>query len=504
MSQIRYRANLSAKSFPFLSENWGQSIIIPAQDQVYNPRITSPEDADKDIGIPQIFYCHNVLPYAQGFQSIGYQSILPPNSPEVGNFSIIHFLRDDQDNKAYLGITKTGGFFINNGVNWTYKTNYGTGQVTLAYVSGITYIWIDGYGCVKYDFTTGLFVGVTLTGLSIPDIHGIAPSFGYLIAWSIASVAWSSTIDPTDFTPSLTTGAGSGSIEGAKGAITFCLPHTLGFMVYTTSNVVVAIYSGNARYPFNFREIVSSGGCASAELVSYDANTGNHYAYTTSGLQLISTNVGQTIFPEVTDFISGQLFEDFDESTYTFTSTPLSQALAKKITVVSDRYLIISYGITALTHALVYDLTQKRWGKLKVDHVDAFEFQLTNPGVFEIPKQSIAFLKNTGEVVIITFAITNSSGNGIVFLGKYQYVRSRLMELQEVWMENVHGANFTCRLYSALDGKNAIWNDPDLMTSAGLLRQMYFRKAAMNHSLLFKGSFNLSSLELVFNIHGKR
>lgn len=503
MTQVRYRGNLSAKTFPFLSENWGQSIMVPGPDNTFNVRVSSGEDQDRDAGIPQLYYCHNVLPYAQGFQSIGYIQIVDAVSPAVTTFTFQILLRDADDNKTYLGITSDGKFYIGTGSNWILKATYGPGLVTFAYVSGITYIWIQGVGCKKYDFATAAFVNVTLTGLTVADIVGIAPSFGYLIAWTISEVAWSSTIDPTDFTPSLLTGAGGGGVEGAKGAITFCLPHILGFMVYTAANIVVAVYSGNARYPFNFRELPNSGGCASQELVSYDANTGNHYVYTTSGMQLISTNAGQTVFPELTDFISGQLFEDFDEDTLEFDSIALNITMQKKLTVVSDRYFIMSYGIRELTHALVYDLTQKRWGKLKITHVDCFEYQVTNVGVFEIPKQSIAFLQKDGTIKVATFSTTNGLGEGVAILGKYQYVRSRLMEMQEVWIENVHGEDFAIKLYSALDGKNAVWIEPSLVRHEGLLARAYFRQVALNHSVLVSGSFNLSSLELTFNIHGK-
>lgn len=78
------------------------------------------------------------------------------------------------------------------------------------------------------------------------------------------AIAWSSLIDPTDFTPSLVTGAGGGAVQGAKGDIVCCVSHTIGLVIYTNQNAVAAPTSGNARYPFNFRELVASGGIASS------------------------------------------------------------------------------------------------------------------------------------------------------------------------------------------------------------------------------------------------
>lgn len=504
MTQIVYGANLSAKSFPFLSENWGKTVIVRGPDNVFNAQVAARDDSDKDVGIPQFYYCHNVMPTAEGLQSVGYS---PITNPVIGKTFISQtLLRDASDNKVYMGITSAGEVYLSSGLSWIYKTTFtGTYQnITTAYVSGVTYIWIPGVGCKIYDFTSATFVDVTLTGLDIPTTLGICPSYGYLIAWSKDSIAWSSTIDPTDFTPSLTTGAGGGAVEGIRGAITFCLPHTLGFIIYTTSNTVAALFSGNTRFPFNFREIVNSGGVGSQEVVSWDSNTGNHYAYTTSGLQLISTSASQTIYPEVTDFISGLRFEDFDETTLTFTEVNLTSTLQKKLTVVADRYLVISYGISFLTHAVVYDIPQKRWGKLKIPHIDCFEFQLSNPGVFEIPKQSLAFMGSDGSIKVVDFRPDNTSAAGVVILGKFQYVRSRTLQLDAIDVENIYNTNFSCKVYSTLDGKIGTWSTPYNDSIAGSLNKKYLTDVVgLNHSILFYGCFKLDSLVLTFNIHGK-
>jgi hypothetical protein len=504
MTQIVYGANLSAKSFPFLSENWGRTIIVKGPDNVFNAQLAAKEDSDKDVGVPQIYYAHNVLPTDTGFQSIGYSQIT--SSVQGKTFISQTLIRDASDNKVYMAITSAGEVYINSGSSWVYKTTFaGTyTAITTAYVSGVTYIWLPTVGCYKYDFGTAAFVSVTLTGLDIPTTLGICPSYGYLVAWTKDSIAWSSTIDPTDFVPDLVTGAGGGAVEGIRGAITFCLPHTLGFIIYTTSNTVAALFSGNTRFPFNFREIVNSGGVASQEMVSWDSNTGNHYAYTTSGLQLISTSQSQTIYPELTDFISGLRFEDFDETTKTFTTVNLSATMQKKLTVVADRYLIISYGITSLTHALVFDIAQKRWGKLKIPHIDCFEFQLSNPGVYEIPKQSIAFMQTDGTIKVVDFKPDNSSASGVILLGKYQYVRSRYLQMDTIELENVYNANFSCSLYSCLQGKQGTWSDLYDESESGSLGKKYLGKSiAMNHSILLTGCFKLNSVVLTFNIHGK-
>lgn len=584
MAQITYRANLSARSFPFLSQNWGRTVIVPQYDQNFNRQVQSPEDADKDVGIPQFYYCHNVMPMAQGLQSIGYIPVISEAPFTLSKFIQIFLIKDEQGNKAYVGVTDTNQLWIytaSSGV-WTIKTAYSQlagGLVTYAYVAGVTYIWLENVGCFQYDFGAEVFTGVVLQGLNVSLIRGITYAAGYLIAWSrpiikteliggwtagdttfattntanvylgqavvtggfpadtviiavvpgvsfttsapitvtggpnkitlagsAATIAWSSTILATDFVPSLVTGAGGGSVEAARGTITVCVPHQLGVLVYTDANIVAALYSGNARFPFNFREVVNSGGCGDLKLITYDSNSTAQYAYTTSGLQLVAPSGTQTTLPDLTDFISGFLFEDFDVNTQQFISTPLTTKMQKSLALVSDRYLVISYGIYELTHAIVYDIALKRFGKLKLTHTQCFQFDVPIPQVVEIPKQSLAFLASSGVVRIVDFSTTNPDGEGVLLLGKYQFIRPRWLQLDEINVENIQPTVVcTLKILSTYDGKSiSNISDPYLVPQVGLNRQYFSRAIGLNHSLLFQGVFELTSLVLTFNPYSKR
>lgn len=505
MAQVTYRGNLSARSFPFLSQNWGRTVIVGQYDNNFNRQVVSSDDNDKDIGIPQVFYMHNVMPHQQGFQSIGYVQV--QESLPADEFAYITFLtRDSVGNIVYLMVTYAGKVYKSIAGSWIYVRTFPNTNITVAYVSGTTYVYVARVGCYVYSFGLGDFQLITLTALDPIQTLGITGSAGYLIAWNRTTIAWSSTVDPTDFTPSLISGAGSGSPEGARGNITCCVPHILGFITYTEENAVASLYSGNSRYPFNFREIVNSGGLSALNQVTYDANSGNHYAYTTSGLQLISTSQTQTIFTSATDFIAGKLFEDYNENTDTFYQVTLTDTLQKAISMVSDRYLVISYGIGYFTHALVYDLTDKRWGKLKIDHSQCFEYKLAVPQVTEIPRQSIAFLGRDGSVKIVDFSVTATTSNGVIAFGKYQFVRPRLLQLDEIALENITtGGNFLLYNNVALDGKNVARSNPVLdQNSAGLFRRYFTRDVGINHSLIMRGAFSLVSLVLTFNIDAKR
>lgn len=513
MAQVTYRGNLSAKAFPFVSEYFGASVIVQGQDQNFQRQVVSQEDLDKDRGIPQLYYCHNVMPAAEGFQSIGYKSRV--KDTKLG-FKSVQILRDTDGNEVFFSHTDDGSNYILpfGGTAWQQinSINGAVGvRVTTATINGQTYIYFAGIGCYMYDSYIYSLIPIELTGLDPAAIVGITSSAGYMIAWTDNSIAWSSTIehevatDPIDFVPSLETGAGGGNVEAARGKITFCIPHYLGFIIYTVDNAVAAVYSGNARFPFNLREIVNSGGLTDDSLISTDAGSGNHYAYTNSGLQLVSISQTQTIYPEITDFVSGEYFEDFDEVALQLTSQILVAPMKKAINVIADRYLVVSYGVTELTHAIVFDSIQKRFGKLKFTHVASFEWKQLGLNT-ELPRESLGFLSANGSISTVDFSHSAQNSNGIMLLGKYQLMRSRTLQLQEVDIESIRDIT-KFRLYNLVSYDGKVRQPPVLGFLGGdygTSKKYNFHQTGVNHSLLATGSFYLTSLVLKFNVHGRR
>jgi hypothetical protein len=225
-------------------------------------------------------------------------------------------------------------------------------------------------------------------------------------------------------------------------------------------------------------------------------------------MQSISLRQAQAVFPEVTDFLSGGLFEDFNEITNELNLTHTDDTLIlKRLVVVADRYLVVSYGESTLTHALYYDTAYKQWGRLKVEHTDCFELGIYPTGTSETPKRIIAFLSNTGQIQTLDVDIISSVSSGVMILGKYQYVRSRLLQLQGVEFENVNvGDTFSLYDLPSYDGKVF---QPAIVGYAvtgltGKAVAYLFHNTAVNHSLLLKGAFTAVSLLLNFNVAGAR
>ena len=496
MAQRYYTLSLKDAIFPMLSEQQARTIIGGSEST--DPGATATK--------PSISYCHNVMPAQDGLNSVGYLQIVPPYSPVTITFSDTRIIYGSNRSRLYLAFDSDGGIYVlkTDAIFWfklTETAPVSVNEITIGTVNGTSYIYYKGVKCVKYNETTDALDDVPLTGLSASSVLGVVASYGYLLAYTTESIAWSSTVDPTDFTPSAATGAGGGNVAGIGGAIIFALANSLGILIYTETNTIAGTYTGNVKYPFKYREVDNSKGGISLDFVAYEANSAAQFVYSKAGLQSLTSQKAENILPMVTDFLAGKKFEDFDESTKTFTLTSLTATMKKKIKFVASRYLIMSYGITEFTHALVFDTALNRMGKLKVTHVDCFEYVGSQQ---EVSKESIAFLLATGEVNVLDFSTTATS-DGVVILGKVQYARGRKITLLGAEVENVDSdATLSVSSQACVDGKTITTIPGTELLTVDNLRKYAFRFTAINHSLLLIGKFNLTTLFVIYTLNGRR
>lgn len=598
MAQVTIRANLSNVQIPLITEEFGRSVIVRQQDLNYNPTVASKADTDKDVGIPQVYYAHNVMPTHYGYKTVNYSTQIAGIG--IDTFSQVFSLLSATGEKAFLATNTDGTLYVchvGTSYSWsqisgynkaiiTEGTNTGDGYVVSAYVyegsaadiyvatfssatafsvtkngsadgsgtagteyvsantqvkftvnsgsaafvsgdsftltlsaatftgavthvslSGNTYLCSEGNGLFQYDYSTNKLIWRLAVGLEPTGLLGITSSNGYLLAYSADTVAWSSVIDPLDFVPSLSTGAGSGSVEDAKGPIRRCVGMTSGFLVFTARNCVAAVFGQNIRYPFTFREVPNAGGISDLTLVTDEADSPAVYAFTTHGLQQISTTKSTLVMAEVSDFLTGKRFEDFDSSTLSFNTVSLTTPLKKRIEFVAGRYVIVSYGISSFTHAVIYDTALQRFGKLKYPHTSVFQYGFLDADDADTAKKQIALVDQTGLVKTVEFAAGVQAQDSVLLLGKFQFVRQRMLQLDSVELETVDDVGpFELYAFQTLDGKDfsgfSIGTQNNDLTSRA--RKYYFRKVAVNHSLLLKGTFRLDSLLLSFNVHGAR
>lgn len=431
-----------------------------------------------------------------------------------------------------------------------------TARVTRAYVDGKTFVCYGRVG-VRTGSASGAVTDdgsifywepvskelVTLknatysplvANLTIPvgEIDGVASSNGYLLVWSGITVYWA-LFDGTgfEFAPYASgevTGAGYQIPEDVKGPITALVPVTGGFIIFTTKNAVAAFYNANNfASPWIFRQISNAGGIESYEQTTEDANLGAIYAHTTGGLQRITLNAAETSFPDVTDFLGLRLQETFNTGNLQFERGLVTADFFTKLSFCGQRFLVISYGTYPgiYSYALVYDAELKRWGKLRLAHRDCFAYSYGSQeapltyamlgdvpyedmdtiayedaviagGNLTYPRQSVAFLLETGEVklAVMDTREPEDDSQAFVLLGRFQLTRSRLSTLHEVEIEGLV-AGGTVGVLRSTNGRTFASSELGYLReqSEDFAEYGFDMVTGKNFTLFVKGNFYLSS-----------
>jgi hypothetical protein len=504
MAQSTYDINLQDTGFPMLSEQQTHTYI-------------NTKDGARQ---PHLSYCHNVLPTKYGLKSIDYNSRIPlfPGVVPATYFDDVRIVFATNKERCHMALRLNGSIMLlkEAATAWVQMTvttipvrarpvTFSSNDITTATVNGITYVFQRNFGCFLIDFDTNALVEVELIGLVTADFIGIIGSVGYLIAYTADAIVWSSTINPLDFVPSQVTGAGGGNIADVDGDIKFITYNSTGILVYAKSNIVSGSYTGNAQFPFKFREVAESKGGLTIDLVTYEANSAAQFAFSRAGLQAVSAQKAEVILPEISDFLSGGRFEDFNETTNTFERTYIgtSQTMRRKLKLVTSRYLVISYslpGSVSYTHAIVFDKVLSKLGKLRIDHTDVFE--LVSNQVDGI-NDSLAVLTKEGRVY--TVGLNSAYGFGVAIMGPIAFSPTRLLTLQEVATDNsVVGGAFEVLTLAALDGKNSVPITGTLAYAESRLTKRAFRATAKAHSIVVKGNFDLVNCTISYSINGMR
>jgi hypothetical protein len=411
-------------------------------------------------------------------------------------------------------------------------------KISVAVVRGVTYICIvDGAATKIYTATvdTGTNI-ITLVDISatieaslptpydINSVLGITASYNYLILHTPNLILWSSTTTPTDFAPSLVSGAGNEVPGNLKGDITFCKEHLSGFFIYSTKNVVFAAYTGNQRYPWKFREVGASGGFDTSVQVSGDTNSAVQYGLNnTKFIQVLDPDSAEIVAPEVTDFLERVTrWDEFNSTTYAFSLSVAGRDLVpdSKPTIwfMLDRYLILPYGMSDAatnlqwTYGLVFDLVTKKYGKIKL----TFDFLLSD-------EEGMYFINRlTGTIKRLYFDIhdqllsgTSYKHEGVLVLGKFQLKRLDFLTIEEFTVETLQDTGvialvdrqFAARILPTLDGKTfqtAVTPYRDTDASSVNTDTYKAHTTCQNFALVFKGAFDMNTVELSMQPEGDR
>lgn len=529
------RLNTQVAYIPLLSSWIGENVLAPQEidkNFVVRSSFVGNTQQDKDIGIPMPIYAENVLPLTHGWESVSYGHKIKRMRGEERFDQLINLKSGNTENVLFSP-GQGRNYTVRNG-QWLLGPQLGNfaGFVTSAFLKLKTYVFYQRHLLLVWDGNHSVPQQVNFSALNIQNIDGVCAANNYLIAWNETSIFWSSTLDPLDFTPSLSSGAGTQNPTQVRGKIIACLPMADGFIIYTSANAISASWSGNIRYPWNMKEIPGSSGIRSPEHVSYDSNFDGHYAWTLDGLQLISKSGARPIYPEFSDFIAGktveeyigptnfQPFADLAPAWKSETQDLLSQPIGPnilvqyrlqeepwiKVTLVGSRYVLFSYGFKEkgnYDYVIVYDIALARFGKLKISHVDAFNY-FPQPAEEAETKTAIGFLQRDGSVYIVK-PDTFSEGRGILVYGRLKAMHGQWLDLEGVKIETQK--KLTPRLWVATSFNGAEMTRPELgflASDTPRTKEWYCRTGGDSVSLIFDGDFSITSLTVDFQLGGAR
>jgi len=550
MGQIAYRANLSAATYPMTIADGGRTVIMPGPDNNYDRRV-DPQGEQKDAGIPQALYLENVLPTARGYQSVGYIDS-GADVPLAGTMAnVIEVFARNPSTETIITVpiyfntssAMRAGIAGEMTVTVVGASPIYASKTSTAVVRGTCYvlIGIDLY-TVEWDGSTVITltdVTATVTPLNFISTNGIVAicsAANYLVMVGPRTSYYSSTTTPLDFVSSLVSGAGQIDPNDIGGDIQYVKASANGFYVYSNTTVVWVQYTGNARYPWKSSIVKTAIGVRSdrgtQRYIAGGPSFPNHVFIDTLNRVCVLTGAEVTnAVPEVSDFLANSTVQElFDYSTNTFTATNLSTPEAI-VYLWASRYVLVSINGSAkdlpgtvYTKAIIYDTVLQRLGRLKIDH----HFIFTVDPIFssaiglDIDKPLLGFIdvttKRVRYIALDMYAQRALAGSnrdeayeGVLVLGKFQYARSRFLQLEEIEIEGpqnsdiIPAPNFSCAVLPSLNGRTFDSPvTPYQVSLTGGLAAYNCHCVGQNVSVALKGAFNVNTVQLKFTARGDR
>lgn len=534
MSAETLRIALNAANFPFLYRDAQRAVMLKGNDQQVNYAPYYGTNESSDWNQVQLLYCENVMPSAKGYMSTHFLSTINPYGVSETRFDQAIILRDNLENNTLLVPAGGQNFILDtDDGSWdTTESFTATGQlVTRAYTQGRTFVCYDSEKLFEFDggandLTDQTSSLVLPAGYTMADIRGCGGGSNYLILFTDIEVLWSSPNDPLNFDNSLNNGSGVQIPQDARGAISCILPVSGGAIIYTVRNAVAMQFTNNATTPFAFRGIANSGGVAGYEQVAFDSDEQDQYVWGSGGLQKMSLQRAESVFPECSDFLTSSLYETYNYTTHKVDTAQLGSYLSVKLTFVAQRYLCISYGATpgTFTAALIYDTGLKRWGKIVLAHTDIFTYPYPNiegdleygqlnidysslsadtysslgVGILSTspPKKSIAILQADGTIYILAVDYSLRTAQGVAIFGQIQHNRNRMTTLHAVEFEGLdRTATPEVYLHESLNGKDISSVSIPALVSSSTEYSLYKSTAtAKNLSIVLAAAFQLTGL----------
>lgn len=339
---------------------------------------------------PAVFMS-NVLPAERGLQSVGYDSLfgftgsIPPGLRTLGMLAVTR-------GNVLLGVSPSGIWqFVPSSGLWVLtlaNTDAYFNTVSTHVVSDTGYLFLekqklyeivipaDGSPVTLTDRTAAVETG--LAPVTFVDIVAAVSAKNLLILFSATTIFRSSASDPIDFVPSNTTGAGFSVPVDVFPPIRTAIPTDSGFFIFTASNAVTAEYTGATEAPFVYAAIRGAGGVRDAEHVVGGSNLPAVYAWTSAGIQRISSDGATGLSPELDEYLISSRWDRWDSVNTRIESVMENAQHRVTISAVAGRFVVVSIGpggSRLSTHAIVLDTFFQRWGRIDTDHIGILDWR---------------------------------------------------------------------------------------------------------------------------------
>lgn len=224
--------------------------------------------------------------------------------------------------------------------------------------------------------------------------QSVVQAGGRLVAATRDMLYWSGIEDNLDFTPSLSTGAGSTGHIFNIGEIVKLIPSPEGFYALGTHGALHAQCTGDIEFPYNFKEVLGFRGIRQSRWCVVKKINSEYLAYTVGGLQIIKGLEAQDVEPELSYALRMGLYTVLEQveaelpmyscdREYRDNKDCSPTQLARevhffntdvRVVNVCDRYTTVSYGSQGepgeYVQMYVLDSQLARSGILNVEHTD--------------------------------------------------------------------------------------------------------------------------------------
>jgi len=373
--------------------------------------------------------------------------------------------------------------------------------------------------------------------IELAQVEGISASRGRLLAWDYTNTLYlGSAVDPTDFTPSITTQANSYRVDAIKGNIVLILPHPEGAVIYSTGNIVKSTYQGGgSQQVFSYRAINEKGAIDPRHIAK---GSDSHYLIGSEGLYTVdySKNEVSLIGKELTDFLKRYKFpiqlqmignrylvvnlleapptvdaKAWREGSATAYQLGEGTRTARPVQVLSIPDVPFGQNLFPLfTNAMIYDAVLDKWGYATLDYKHLFSINPTNqegyPAEKDYALREAAFYNDVRSLAALlpdgsTVLLNDSPDSSYIVYGKYLLSRSHYTRVLKVEAQFLDYPDCTISLEPSMDGRLI---DYDNIKESAAIGTPGFRWPIMAvarwFNILVKGKFNLTGL----SIEGKR